>query len=195
MFVAGLLPTLGFVPFVFQNYSTVADRYVYLAMLGPALGLAWGCLERRAARRAAPVLRPSRLAALAALSVSQVSYWNDSVALFRHALAICPGRARHAQPDYGQTLSAQGRRAEAIAQYAEALTADPTQAVAHYDLAVVLQRQDRRTAAVAQYRAAAAPPILTDAEAHDNWPRLAGRRAGSAEAMGHLRRALQQDPD
>ena len=35
--LAGILPVLGLVPFNFQYYSTVADRYVYLAMLGVAV--------------------------------------------------------------------------------------------------------------------------------------------------------------
>ena len=39
LFLAPLLPVLGFVPFAFQHISTVADRYTYLAMLGPALGI------------------------------------------------------------------------------------------------------------------------------------------------------------
>ena len=37
VFLAGLLPVLGLVPFGFQDISTVADRYIYLAMLGPAM--------------------------------------------------------------------------------------------------------------------------------------------------------------
>ena len=40
IFVAGLAPVLGFVPFEFQSFSTVADRYVYLPMLGVALAVA-----------------------------------------------------------------------------------------------------------------------------------------------------------
>ncbi|HWC89027.1 MAG TPA: hypothetical protein VG433_05220, partial [Pirellulales bacterium] len=40
IFVAGLLPVLGFVPFLYQDISTVADRYLYLPMLGVALALA-----------------------------------------------------------------------------------------------------------------------------------------------------------
>ena len=37
----GVAPVLGFVTFGFQEFSTVGDRYVYLAMLGPSLALAW----------------------------------------------------------------------------------------------------------------------------------------------------------
>jgi tetratricopeptide (TPR) repeat protein len=40
IFVAFLSPVLGLIPFIYQNYSTVADRYAYLALLGPALLIA-----------------------------------------------------------------------------------------------------------------------------------------------------------
>jgi tetratricopeptide (TPR) repeat protein len=39
--VLALLPVLGLVPFGYQLYSTVADRYAYFALLGPALAVAW----------------------------------------------------------------------------------------------------------------------------------------------------------
>ncbi|MBX9792123.1 MAG: tetratricopeptide repeat protein [Pirellulales bacterium] len=42
LFLAGLAPLLGFIPFGYQDNSTVADRYMYLAMIGPALLVAWG---------------------------------------------------------------------------------------------------------------------------------------------------------
>jgi len=38
--VAALLPVLGLVPFAFQEISTVADHFAYLAMFGPALAAA-----------------------------------------------------------------------------------------------------------------------------------------------------------
>ena len=41
IFILALAPVLGFLPFDFQAYSTVADHYVYLAMLGPAIGIAF----------------------------------------------------------------------------------------------------------------------------------------------------------
>ncbi len=47
IFVVGVLPVSGLVPFTFQYISTVADRYLYLSMLGPALALAWFLSERR----------------------------------------------------------------------------------------------------------------------------------------------------
>ena len=44
VFLAVLMPVLGFTPFMFQYTSTVADHYVYLAMFGPALGLCWALI-------------------------------------------------------------------------------------------------------------------------------------------------------
>lgn len=40
--LSALLPVLGLVPFTYQLFSTVADRYAYLAMLGPAIIVAYG---------------------------------------------------------------------------------------------------------------------------------------------------------
>src|SRR5262249_33688899 len=41
-FVAPLLPVLGLVPFDYQEFSTVADHYLYLSMLSVALAFAVG---------------------------------------------------------------------------------------------------------------------------------------------------------
>lgn len=49
LFVAGLLPALGLISFFGQNFSAVADRYAYLAMLGPAAGCA-ALLDRSKSR-------------------------------------------------------------------------------------------------------------------------------------------------
>ena len=39
VFLVALISQLGFFPSLYQSVSTVADRYVYLAMLGPAYGI------------------------------------------------------------------------------------------------------------------------------------------------------------
>src|SRR5213075_2802629 len=41
LFILATATTLGLTTFLFQYYSTVADHYLYVAMLGPALALAW----------------------------------------------------------------------------------------------------------------------------------------------------------
>jgi hypothetical protein len=80
-------PVLGFTPFMFQIYSTVSDHYVYLAMIGPALLLAWlVTINPTVVRPAACVV----LAVLAAKSFTQQSTWRDDESLFSHTLAANP---------------------------------------------------------------------------------------------------------
>src|SRR5262245_12883951 len=87
--VAGLLPVLGLVPFAFQAYSTVADHYMYSAMLGPALVLAWGLAHVR--QRWLAVVCVVVLGALGIRSAWQAHYWHDTEALFAHELTVHPG--------------------------------------------------------------------------------------------------------
>lgn len=83
-----LLPTLGLVPFDYQRYSTVADRYAYLAMLAP--GIAVAVLLCRFAGRTAFATAVVLLSALAAMSVAQLRYWKDPWTLFDRTLNVNP---------------------------------------------------------------------------------------------------------
>jgi hypothetical protein len=89
-FVAGLLPSIGIVPFDFQHYSTVADRYLYLALLGPAIAVTFLILRFQ---RLAAGLSIVALAVLTTLSVIQLSYWRDEWHLMAHTLDVNPQSA------------------------------------------------------------------------------------------------------
>jgi tetratricopeptide (TPR) repeat protein len=87
VFVAALVPVLGFVTFDFQEKSTVADHYLYLAMLGVAIAVAGGI--DRAPRRALPIFI-AIVALLTARSILQTRVWTNSRSLFSHALSVNP---------------------------------------------------------------------------------------------------------
>lgn len=88
VFVAGLLPSIGVVPFDYQHYSTVADRYMYIAMLGPAIAAAF-VLERWRGR-IVTAIAIAWLGVLTTLSVVQLGYWRDDWRLMAHTLEINP---------------------------------------------------------------------------------------------------------
>ncbi|MDP9174737.1 MAG: hypothetical protein M3O30_12840 [Planctomycetota bacterium] len=75
VFLAGVLPVLGLTSFVFQYYSTVADRYVYVAMLGVSIGVAW-FMANFANRIVIPVFA-AILVALACVSFTQAGVWQN----------------------------------------------------------------------------------------------------------------------
>jgi protein O-mannosyl-transferase len=90
-FLLALFPVLGFKPFVFQMVSTVADRYLYLAMLGPAICLTL-CLTtaRFERKKEAYVCLGLILGLLSLKSQQQVEVWRTSTDLLTHTLEKNP---------------------------------------------------------------------------------------------------------
>ena len=84
----GVLPTLGLIPFNFQIVSTVSDRYLYLAMLGPALAL--GMVMARVSFPRALVISLILLPGWAVLTLLQLPEWADGKTFFQATLAMNP---------------------------------------------------------------------------------------------------------
>ncbi|HXE52863.1 MAG TPA: hypothetical protein VN541_07615 [Tepidisphaeraceae bacterium] len=89
LLVAGLAPVLGLTTFDFQVYSGVADHYLYLAMLGPALAAAWFVNRFRADARVV-LATTCILGLLAVRTETQTRYWRDDQTFFTHAIEINP---------------------------------------------------------------------------------------------------------
>ncbi len=89
LLIAGLLPVLGLAPFGFEVFSLVADRYLYVAMLGPAIALAFLVL-RFGRNRAFTWTCGCCLAALGAWSCIQTFHWYDTQSLFSYELKVNP---------------------------------------------------------------------------------------------------------
>jgi tetratricopeptide (TPR) repeat protein len=88
VFVAGVLPVLGLVPFGYQLRSTVADRYAYLPMFGVAMGVAILLTQYRSVW-----LRWASVAVLILFGILanlQSKVWESTESLFTQALAVNP---------------------------------------------------------------------------------------------------------
>lgn len=129
MFAVAIAPVSGLLPFGFQGMSTVADRYVYLGMLAPALVLAWG-LSRGAPRFVWGTVGAA-VAVLAAFSFWQTSLWHDDGTLFAHNLQRVNGASHVSFNNLGYALE---RRAKSASTPAEQ-TALLQTAAKHYDRA------------------------------------------------------------
>ncbi len=125
IFVAALLPILGLVPFSYQYYSTVADHYLYLAMLGPALAGA-ALLSRISPRRrrAAIGISAAILLALAIASFAQLRFWVDDVTNLRHIVAVTP-QSNAAHGNLGQYHALHGDLAAAEKDFLAAAAGNP----------------------------------------------------------------------
>ncbi len=159
IFIVWLLPVLGFVPFIFQRVSTVADRYLYLAMLGPALALAW-FLARHWTRGVLTIVA-SILGLAAVLSVLQTSHWRNDETLIAHTLKINEHSAV-AKQHQGFLLAEREEHDLAIRIYREALGEHPEHEILHSSLARSLVAVGEHDEATAVLRAAL--------EKHPQWP-------------------------
>lgn len=121
-FLAALAPVLGLAPFAYQHYSTVADRYVYLALFAPALALGW-CVRQRPSQGVL-ALAALPLIGLAALSFQQAGHWRDNEALFSHALRLNP-QSEVAHAGWGSELLRRQRFAEALRHLDEGFRLNP----------------------------------------------------------------------
>jgi hypothetical protein len=161
IFLAGLLPVLGFVTFDFQEISTVADRYVYLSMLGAGLALAG--LISHVRSRAAWVAASVILFALGARTFAQARTWHGTQALFMHALRVNP-RSWLAYTNLGVSET-DPRAAETLLR--RAIEFNPKYADARIDLGTVLAEQNRLPEAVQEFQIAVKlRPDIADAHAN-----------------------------
>jgi tetratricopeptide (TPR) repeat protein len=192
LFVVALLPLLGLVPFDFQSYSTVADHYLYLAMLGPALLLAWA-ISRRENSLALLAVAAVVLLALGVRTFNQTPHWKNSAALNRRALEVNPqsfaayyglaGVAMEAK-DYGQTIE--------LCRLAIQL--NPTYARAYLTRADAFSLAGNTAAAIADYRKTI--ELLPDnAAALNNLGSLLAERGKVIEGIELTVRAVKADPD
>ncbi len=140
IFTVALLPVSGIVTFVFQDISTVADRYLYLPMFGVVFALALAL--RRTNRPVIKYIALLVVVLLAGRSFFQTAIWKNNLTLFAHA--------DHARPqnffiknNYGHSLMEAGRVAEAIPYFQKAIEANPKHERAWTNLGIALRRLKR----------------------------------------------------
>ena len=88
VFITGLFPVLGFLSFVHQEISTVADRYIYLPMLGPALLVSYIFLKQR--KKFQKMVYLMIIILFGILSTFQVKTWKNPFTIYFQGLVINP---------------------------------------------------------------------------------------------------------
>jgi tetratricopeptide (TPR) repeat protein len=221
--IGSLLPVLGLVPFNFQYFSTVADRYTYLAMLGVAIAVV---LFVAAIPRTGGILIAFLIAALAFSSNRQTRVWQSTASLCDHTLASRPhsiaalriltfearangqwqsaldynARALQTKPDdplllfdRANSLRDAGRLSEAADAYLRALSRRPDDPQIRNNYAVLLAQQGNDAEAERQF-AETLRQAPDDAKARANWATYLARHGRRDQALLEFRRALADDP-
>jgi tetratricopeptide (TPR) repeat protein len=190
VFVGGICLVLGLVPFDFQIYSTVADRYLYLSMLGPAILIAFAL---RSAPRPVFVVAGALVLGLAAMTVRQSRFWSSSETLMAHQNANNPDSlASHAI--LAGLANRDNNPAEAEKHYRAFLAIRPSDVTVNGQLADLL-RESGRYAESLQYYKAAFDNGQHTALLFNNWGLSLWKLNRHREAADAFARALAENPD
>jgi tetratricopeptide (TPR) repeat protein len=182
-YVGVLVPVIGLIQ---AGAQSMADRYMYLPMVGLLLICVWGFNDLLAGwrlRRTVAVL--SAVVLLPAASVCtrlQLRHWQNSEALFRRALSVTSDNyVMH--NNYANLLHKLGKTDLAIEHYRQCLRIRQDSPEAHNNLGNALTAKGLTDEAVVHYNRAI--QLARDAG------RARGRPAGLAEAHHNLANALR----
>ena len=189
-----LVPVIGLVQVGGQAH---ADRYTYLPQIGLYLVIVWMIRDWPAGwrwrRPALGMAAFSVVAVLMVCSLKQTAYWQNDESLWTHALACTSGNYT-AHNNLGYVLVAQGRPAEAIKHYEEALVINPNYSEVINNLGTALLNQGRLDEAAKYYhRAIEIYPGF--AEAYNNLGILLTKQGQNAEAIEQYRKAIELNPN
>jgi tetratricopeptide (TPR) repeat protein len=192
-YLGTLVPVIGLVQ---VGGQPTADRYTYIPLVGVFILAAWGTADlvaRRPQWRLAVAAAAGMLVVgCAAVARRQVQYWRGSIALWEHAISVTRENYR-AENNLGLLLSREGRPAEAIPHFVEALRIKPDFAEAHNNLGFALADQGRTREAIAHYTEAVRL-IPAYVEAHNNLGVALSGEGRNDEAIREFQEALRLDP-
>ena len=148
-YIGTLVPVIGLVQ---VGPQAMADRYMYIPMVGLLIIASWGVGDLASGRRwkqaVVAVMGTAAVFAMVVLARIQVTYWRNSVTLFEHALKAV-GSNPLAEDSYGNALFKAGRADEAVVHLSRAVEMSPTFFDARNNLGKVFLQQGKADEAIA----------------------------------------------
>jgi tetratricopeptide (TPR) repeat protein len=193
-FLGTLVPTIGLVQVGSQS---MADRYMYIPSIGLFIMVVWGLDDflnwRPHWRRITTLAGGVALAGCLVGTRIQLSYWQNSIKLFSHAIEVTTDNFV-AYTCLGETLRDLGLKKEALMVCAEAVRIAPNSPVAQYNYGMALLQNNKLDEALAHLDAAGrlAPH---NSEVQYNLGLFLLLHNKPAEAVSHFAAALVERPD
>lgn len=129
----------------------MADRWMYLPIIGVLLAVVWGVgawVPRTTGTSA--LLGAGAIALVAALSIqtrAQIATWKNTETLFRRAIAVTENN-RTAHYNLAWYLAKEGRADEAVMEYRRAIEIEPEDFPSWHNLALLLWDEERTDEAI-----------------------------------------------
>jgi Flp pilus assembly protein TadD len=195
-FLGTMVPMSGIVQ---SGRQGMADRYMYIPMIGLIVGVTWAAGEFIKRMHWNPQAAAAITLLVAAPCIfgaeRQIGYWKDSVTLFTHTIQVT-GPNGMAENDLGSALVDRGLVDLALPHFEDAVRYSPDLAAAHYNLGFALQLKNRTAEAASEYRAAIAlfQDPMEAARAHNNLGVLYQNQQDAASALREFDKAISLNP-
>ncbi|HEB02218.1 MAG TPA: tetratricopeptide repeat protein, partial [Nitrospirae bacterium] len=182
-----LMPVMNIIP---VSGSPMAERYMYLSLVGPAL-FCGALYARHGGRRSVPWVAACVVAIFAALTLMRVPIWKSDETLYTHMMESSPD-AYKGWYNLGVTMYEQGRYDEARVFWERTVKVRPDMFTARHNLGVLYEKTGDYAKAEEEYRLVLAAKEMPKVYANlGNALRKQGR---SAEARDAYRSAIRMDP-
>lgn len=150
-FLGAMVPMIGLVQ---VGNQAMADRYMYLPVVGLFVMVVWAAGELASVRHIKTeylaIAGLLILGGLSAVTRVQLGYWQDGFSLWTHTLAVSPQNFV-AENNLAVTLIKHGRRDEAIPHFRAAAALEPTDPTSQLNLGIYAQEQGDLKQAAARY--------------------------------------------
>jgi tetratricopeptide (TPR) repeat protein len=193
-YIGTLVPMTGLVQVGNQG---MADRYMYIPMLGLLIIIAWAVkdfvVNRPRWKIVAVVLAAAVSASLILLTRTQVRYWENDLTLFGHTVKVTENNAL-AENNYGCALLEAGRVDEALPYLSDAVRLAPTLSGTRANIGKIFLKKGKPNEAIACFN-----ELLRQnegsAETHYCLALALGMQNKYDEAIKHLAKTLELDPN
>jgi tetratricopeptide (TPR) repeat protein len=148
-YVGTLVPMVGLVQ---AGAQTMADRYMYVSMLGLLIIVAWLFKDivskRPRLRVVAALLAVVALSSAIILTRIQVRYWENEKTLFEHTLKVTKNNPI-AENNYGAALFREGRDSDALPHFLNAVRLQPMYFKARHQIGLIYLKHGKLNEAIA----------------------------------------------
>jgi hypothetical protein len=154
-FLIALFPVLGIVQ---AGRVVIADRFMYVPVIGLFVALIWGCTEL-AREFKVPLVVPISVSVIAIgvfalISFHDLQFWRNGVSLFTHAAQVEKAPDSMLENMIGDAYDADGRRDEALEHYRRSCELEPQFDLCHYNIGAILFSRYEAAEALQHFRLA-----------------------------------------
>jgi protein O-mannosyl-transferase len=197
-YLGTLVPVIGLVQ---VGFTAMADRYMYMPLIGIFIIVAWGLpaliARWRHKNKALIITAGIWVTSLMVLTWVQVGQWKNSITIFKHAIEVTDKKYPNFAPAYdnlGIALFHEGKTEEAHSHFKIAVALAPEYPLPHNNLGATLFSVGEVEEAISQYKIAIKlKPSF--AEAHNNLGNALLSERRTEEAITHYKMAINLKPD